>query len=91
MPHHHDWHHEGHKGCNYTFTSLGGLWDCVFGTRKTGRHPRAAETREDRQMESNQEKRSLQKGGWMDHPYLCLSPVLTLGVAVAFKLANRGK
>ena len=28
MPHHHDWHHEGHKGCNYTFTSLGGLWDC---------------------------------------------------------------
>lgn len=91
MPHHHDWHHEGHKGCNYTFTSLGGLWDCVFGTRKTGRHPRAAETREDRQMESNQGKRSLQKGGWMDHPYLCLSPVLALGVAVAFKLANRVK
>lgn len=24
MPHHHDWHHEGHKGCNYTFCSLGG-------------------------------------------------------------------
>ena len=35
--------------------------------------------------------RSLQKGGWMDHPYLCLSPVLALGVAVALKLANRGK
>ena len=50
MPHHHDWHHEGHKGCNYTFTSLGGLWDCLFGTRKTGRHPRAADTREDRRM-----------------------------------------
>ena len=30
MPHHHDWHHEGHKGCNYTFSSLGGLWDCIF-------------------------------------------------------------
>jgi len=38
MPHHHDWHHEGFKGSNYTFTSIGGLWDCVFGTRKTGRH-----------------------------------------------------
>ena len=39
MPHHHDWHHEGHKGCNYTFTSIGGLWDCIFGTRKVGRAP----------------------------------------------------
>jgi len=37
MPHHHDWHHEGHKGCNYTFTSIGGAWDCLFGTRKAGR------------------------------------------------------
>merc|ERR1712232_550941 len=37
MPHHHDWHHEGLKGSNYTFTSIGGLWDCVFGTRKAGR------------------------------------------------------
>ena len=37
MPHHHDWHHEGFKGSNYTFTSIGGLWDCVFGTRKAGR------------------------------------------------------
>merc|ERR1711981_847312 len=37
MPHHHDWHHEGHKGCNYTFSSIGGLWDCLFGTRRVGR------------------------------------------------------
>ena len=29
----------------------------VFGTRKTGRHPRAAETREDLQMAATQEKR----------------------------------
>lgn len=42
MPHHHDWHHEGHKGCNYTFTSIGGLWDCVFSTRKAGRSDREA-------------------------------------------------
>jgi len=38
MPHHHDWHHEGFKGSNYTFSSIGGLWDCVFGTRKGGRY-----------------------------------------------------
>ena len=38
MPHHHDWHHEGHKGCNYTFSSIGGFWDVCFGTRKNGRH-----------------------------------------------------
>jgi len=37
MPHHHDWHHEGHKGSNYTFTPMGGVWDCIFGTRKNGR------------------------------------------------------
>jgi len=47
MPHHHDWHHEGHKGCNYTFTALGGLWDGVFGTRKTGRCLPASSTRAD--------------------------------------------
>ncbi len=33
MPHHHDWHHEGHKSCNFTFSSIGGVWDCAFGTR----------------------------------------------------------
>lgn len=37
MPHHHDWHHEGHKGTNFTFTAMGGLWDCVFATRHAGR------------------------------------------------------
>merc|ERR1712146_129421 len=37
MPHHHDWHHEGHKTCNYTFTAIGGLWDFIFGTRRAGR------------------------------------------------------
>eukprot|EP00557_Chaetoceros_sp_GSL56_P002005 CAMPEP_0176494880 /NCGR_PEP_ID=MMETSP0200_2-20121128/10349_1 /TAXON_ID=947934 /ORGANISM="Chaetoceros sp., Strain GSL56" /LENGTH=441 /DNA_ID=CAMNT_0017892701 /DNA_START=341 /DNA_END=1663 /DNA_ORIENTATION=+ len=50
MPHHHDWHHEGFKGSNYTFSSLGGLWDCIFGTRKGGRYKAnngAAATRED--------------------------------------------
>jgi len=31
MPHHHDWHHEGHKSCNFTFAALGGVWDCWRG------------------------------------------------------------
>lgn len=33
QPHHHDWHHQGHKTCNYSFSALGGIWDVVFGTR----------------------------------------------------------
>lgn len=37
MPHHHDLHHEGTKGYNFTFTAAGGLWDWAFGTRKAGR------------------------------------------------------
>ena len=80
MPHHHDWHHEGHKGCNYTFSSIGGLWDCVFGTRKAGRHPGVAETREDRRM-TGQDRRGLM----MDHPYLCLAPVLAMGIITGIK------
>ena len=37
MPHHHDWHHEGNKGSNYTFSSIGGVWDVLFKTRHEGR------------------------------------------------------
>merc|ERR1712042_114615 len=79
MPHHHDCHHEGHKGCNYTFSSIGGLWDCVFGTRKAGRHPGIAETREDREMTSVESKQE-RRGVMMDHPYYCLAPVLAMAI-----------
>lgn len=37
MPHHHDWHHEGHKSCNFSFSAIGGFWDWLFGTRHEGR------------------------------------------------------
>jgi len=84
MPHHHDWHHEGHKGCNYTFSSIGGLWDCVFGTRKAGRHPGVAETREDRKMTVQDIKKD-RRGVMMDHPYLCLAPVLAMGIISGVK------
>mmetsp|Transcript_18495 Transcript_18495/g.27944 ORF Transcript_18495/g.27944 Transcript_18495/m.27944 type:complete len:359 (+) Transcript_18495:257-1333(+) len=56
MPHHHDLHHEGYKSCNFTFASIGGLWDCLFGTRKRGRYDAnhaAAATRQDAMQVSN--------------------------------------
>merc|ERR1712146_453536 len=88
MPHHHDWHHEGHKGCNYTFSSLGGLWDCLFGTRKAGRCVRNgsyAETREDRQKEK---ANLIMMPRWFDPRW----PVFCLGSVVALKLQmQRGR
>jgi len=86
MPHHHDWHHEGHKGCNYTFTSIGGLWDCLFGTRKTGRHPRLAETRSDRQMAAASPHTTRRRSPLMDNPFFCLSPVMGVACLVLVKL-----
>ena len=86
MPHHHDWHHEGHKGCNYTFSSVGGLWDCLFGTRKVGRHPPAAETPRDREAVANDHRNKRRKGLWMDGPVVCFAPVFMLAALVGFKL-----
>jgi len=86
MPHHHDWHHEGHKGCNYTFSSLGGLWDCLFGTRKTGRHPLAAETPRDRDMAAADQKTGGRKALWMDNPWVCFTPVIILTLMVLVKI-----
>ncbi|KAL5268008.1 hypothetical protein ACHWQZ_G004904 [Mnemiopsis leidyi] len=79
MPHHHDWHHEGHKGCNYTFSSLGGLWDCVFGTRKTGRAARGVQTVWD---EMEQGRYSFDTK-YFDGIYTCFIPLFALsGVVV---------
>mmetsp|Transcript_12443 Transcript_12443/g.18660 ORF Transcript_12443/g.18660 Transcript_12443/m.18660 type:complete len:396 (-) Transcript_12443:351-1538(-) len=86
MPHHHDWHHEGFKGSNYTFASLGGIWDCVFGTRKAGRFKAnhgAAATREDIQYDA--EKRKLSELPTWFSPLL---PLIGLSVAVGWKLSN---
>lgn len=84
MPHHHDWHHEGHKGCNYTFSSIGGIWDCIFGTRKTGRHPSRAETGLDIKMAANPPK-SISRTSHLDHPWFSLTPVLVIGSLAALK------
>jgi len=88
MPHHHDWHHEGHKACNFTFTSIGGIWDCIFGTRKTGRHPRDAETRRDKRMAASTEKQSSRTKSPLDQPFVCLSPVLAVGALASLKLSG---
>lgn len=91
MPHHHDWHHEGFKGSNYTFSSLGGLWDCIFGTRKGGRfraNHSAAATRED--LKETYERKGASSGmglkvsSWF-HP---LSPLVVLTVMVGWKLVH---
>jgi len=83
MPHHHDWHHEGFKGSNYSFSSIGGLWDCVFGTRKGGRFKAnncAAATREDLQM--------AQKMQELPSWFSPLSPLVGLTVLVGMKLTG---
>lgn len=84
MPHHHDWHHEGFKGSNYTFSSLGGLWDCVFGTRKAGRcktNGSFAATR----MDQNPK---MLKGVEVPRWFSPLLPLVGLSAAVGMKLSQ---
>jgi len=83
MPHHHDWHHEGFKGSNYTFSSIGGIWDCIFGTRKGGRYKANgcySATRSD--LAKSTVKKDLPK--WF-HP---LFPLVALSLAITFKLSK---
>lgn len=87
MPHHHDWHHEGHKSCNYTFTSIGGIWDCVFGTRKAGRAKDLKPEHTTRYDKSNSMKAGRAKT-ILDHPFLCLLPVVSVGVLAACRLRS---
>ena len=97
MPHHHDWHHEGHKACNFTFSSIGGLWDCVFGTRKEGRamQPQCSNsfTSEDKWRHNNNSKQNEpqkqhSKKSVMDRPGLVLLPVAGVIAAAAVKVSK---
>lgn len=84
MPHHHDWHHEGFKGSNYTFSSLGGLWDCLFGTRKAGRcktNDSFAATKMDTNPKS---MNGLEVPRWFNP----LLPLVGLSIAVGMKLSS---
>ena len=83
MPHHHDWHHEGHKGSNYTFASLGGLWDVLFETRHQGRaagHAAPGATRRDAFQIATGKRRPRIK--W-DHPLVTPLPLLAFFAAAA--------
>jgi len=89
MPHHHDWHHEGHKSCNYTFTSIGGVWDCIFGTRKAGR---ASELRAEHitRYDVSHSKDKSRGRSFLDTPVICLAPVVSVGALAVLKLRRTG-
>jgi len=83
MPHHHDWHHEGHKGSNYTFAALGGIWDVAFSSRHHGRasgHAARAATRADVAQIATGKRRARVK--W-DHPLVTPLPLLAYFAAAA--------
>mmetsp|Transcript_29479 Transcript_29479/g.44968 ORF Transcript_29479/g.44968 Transcript_29479/m.44968 type:complete len:382 (+) Transcript_29479:152-1297(+) len=86
MPHHHNWHHEGHKSSNFTFSSIGGLWDCVFGTRKGGRYEAssgaAAATRQDRMKIHSPPSDNETLPSWFSP----LFPLVGLSILVGIKL-----
>ena len=90
MPHHHDWHHEGHKGSNYTFASLGGVWDVLFASRDPGRaggHAAAGATRLDtRMLEAGKSKRARHwyAINW-DHPAVTPLPLLAFFAVAAYR------
>lgn len=83
MPHHHDWHHEGHKSCNFTFSSIGGLWDCIFGTRKAGR---AEELLHATRYDKTNGKKVGRGKTLLDQPLVSLLPVVAVGALTAVKL-----
>jgi len=93
MPHHHDYHHEGFKSSNFTFTSLGGLWDCLFGTRRIGRYSAnnyTSTTRFDYKMSEYKQKYNKHKIG-IFHLSFKIHPLIPMGLLtllVFWKLNN---
>lgn len=87
MPHHHDHHHEGYKSCNFTFAALGGLWDCLFGTRKLGRAMRFPECATRRDIADHGKQN--QKVNWLGQitsPILVSAPVIIVSAFAALNL-----
>ncbi|GMI08924.1 hypothetical protein TrVE_jg11405 [Triparma verrucosa] len=94
MPHHHDWHHEGSTNCNFTFSSIGGVWDWLFNTRQAGRAGKTAikqgqATSVDLQMinDTSGKKKGMagSRGGWEK-----ILPVASVVGLAAVKLALNG-
>jgi len=83
MPHHHDYHHEGYKSCNYSFCAIGGVWDYAFGTRKAGRgKATVAATRED--FETPCQMPSLMSINF-DDPTAVIVPIFTVPALITLK------
>lgn len=76
QPAHHDWHHEGSKGSNYTFTSIGGFWDVAFGTRHPARANQALQLRA-----------RTTRLAFLDRPAICALPVVAMAAAAVLKVA----
>lgn len=89
MPHHHDWHHEGHKSANYTFCSLGGIWDCVFGTRSPGRAKEILRSQATARDRADEGKVGREKSV-LDMPLVVLTPVLSVALLAAARLWASG-
>lgn len=94
MPHHHDYHHEGFKSSNFTFTSLGGIWDCLFGTRRIGRYSAndyTATTRFDLKIAEYQKKHKKHKAGTLSFlsRINSLVPVVLLTLLVLCRLNSK--
>ncbi|KAJ1452802.1 hypothetical protein M885DRAFT_619559 [Pelagophyceae sp. CCMP2097] len=86
MPHHHDWHHEGHKNSNYTFASLGGVWDVAFGTRHHGRADQEAKRAATKQDLKNDVRRGVSGDALLDHQLICPLPVLGFLAAAGYTM-----
>jgi len=80
MPHHHDWHHEGHKGSNFSFTSIGGAYDCLFGSRNKGRALSCA------QGTAHDRTRSHSLNRFWDQMPLCFCPNILMLACVGARL-----
>lgn len=81
-PHHHDWHHEGFKSCNYSFSAVGGIWDYIFLTRKVGRGKKTpSATREDL-ADTGESKRTSAN---FDDPIAVLMPLVVVPSLIVAK------
>ena len=76
----------GHKSCNFTFAALGGVWDCIFGTRKAGRASRFPETATRHDLADEGKKMNPSWIGNVPNPAVVLSPVVSVLGAAVFKL-----
>ncbi|KAL5269686.1 hypothetical protein ACHWQZ_G003220 [Mnemiopsis leidyi] len=85
MPYHHDWHHEGYKGGNFSFAALGGIWDQLFGTRRTGRVPQPLN--KTFAGSKNEDQVQFLDTSFFDGPYTCFIPIAAITVIVFLKVS----